>query len=240
MSDSSMSTTLAFSFTSCRKSMASSSGWPAMLADRVGGRLQEVDVAHAGDLDRVLEGEEDAFARALLRVHGQEVLALVEDLALRDLVAGPAGQDVGERALAGAVRAHDRVDLALGHAEVHAAQDLVPPHGGVEVLHFEHGVFRCHPRLADGSLEGDAEQLLASTANSMGSSLKTSLQKPFTIMLTASSAEMPRCWKVEDLVLADLRGRGLVLHLGRRVEDLDVGKVCAPHLSPTSRESHCE
>ena len=35
----------------------------------------------------------------------------------------------------------------------------------------------------------------ASTANSMGSSLKTSLQKPLTIMLTASSAEIPRCWK---------------------------------------------
>ena len=32
----------------------------------------------------------------------------------------------------------------------------------------------------------------ASTANSIGSSLKTSLQKPFTIMLTASSAPMPR------------------------------------------------
>ena len=35
----------------------------------------------------------------------------------------------------------------------------------------------------------------ASTANSIGSSRKTSLQKPLTIMLTASSAEMPRCWK---------------------------------------------
>ncbi len=35
----------------------------------------------------------------------------------------------------------------------------------------------------------------ASTANSMGSSLKTSLQKPFTIMLTASSGEIPRDWK---------------------------------------------
>jgi len=39
-----------------------------MLADRVGGRLQEVDVADAGDLDGVLEGEEDALARALFRL----------------------------------------------------------------------------------------------------------------------------------------------------------------------------
>src|SRR6266404_3833436 len=33
----------------------------------------------------------------------------------------------------------------------------------------------------------------ASTANSIGSSRNTSLQKPFTIIETASSAEMPRC-----------------------------------------------
>ncbi len=32
----------------------------------------------------------------------------------------------------------------------------------------------------------------ASTANSIGSSLNTSLQKPLTIMFTASSREMPR------------------------------------------------
>src|SRR6185369_211687 len=41
----------------------------AMLADRVGGRLQEIDVADAGDLDRILEGQEHAFARPLFRAH---------------------------------------------------------------------------------------------------------------------------------------------------------------------------
>ena len=35
-------------------------------------------------------------------------------------------------------------------------------------------------------------RLRASTANSIGSSLNTSLQKPFTIIDTASSAESPR------------------------------------------------
>jgi len=35
----------------------------------------------------------------------------------------------------------------------------------------------------------------ASTANSMGNSLITSLQKPLTIMDTASSADSPRCWQ---------------------------------------------
>jgi hypothetical protein len=37
----------------------------AVLAAGVERGLQEVDVVHAGDLDRILEGEEDAGARAL-------------------------------------------------------------------------------------------------------------------------------------------------------------------------------
>ena len=35
----------------------------------------------------------------------------------------------------------------------------------------------------------------ASTANSIGSSLNTCLQKPLTIRLTACSASRPRCWR---------------------------------------------
>jgi hypothetical protein len=40
---------------------------PARLALRVERGAQEVGVVHARDLDRVLEGEEHAFGRALLR-----------------------------------------------------------------------------------------------------------------------------------------------------------------------------
>ena len=36
---------------------------------------------------------------------------------------------------------------------------------------------------------------LTSAANSIGSSLKTSLQKPLMIIDTASSGSIPRCWK---------------------------------------------
>ena len=75
-----------------------------MLADGVDGGAEEVGVADAGDLDGVLEGEEDALAGALLRVHVEEVLALEEDFALGDLVGVAAGEDAGQRALAGAVR----------------------------------------------------------------------------------------------------------------------------------------
>ena len=55
----------------------------------------------------------------------------------------------------------------------------------------------------------------ASSANSIGSSLNTSLQNPFTIIDMACSALRPRCLQIEDLVLADLRRRRLVLQ--RRV-----------------------
>ena len=64
----------------------------------------------------------------------------------------------------------------------------------------------------------------ASTANSMGSSLKTSLQKPLTIMLTASSAEKSALFAVKDLVLALIFTLTFVLDPRRRVLHLDVGK----------------
>ena len=49
----------------------------AMLAHRVERGLEEVDVVHARDLDRILEREEHALARALLGRQREQVLALV-------------------------------------------------------------------------------------------------------------------------------------------------------------------
>ena len=66
-------------------------------------RAQEVRDRDARDLDRILEREEDAGARALVDLHFQQVLALEEDLAVGHLVGRMAGQYLGERALAGAV-----------------------------------------------------------------------------------------------------------------------------------------
>ena len=57
--------------------MASSSVLAAVAADRVERRAQEVGVAHAGDLDRVLEGEEEALAGALFGVELEQILARV-------------------------------------------------------------------------------------------------------------------------------------------------------------------
>ena len=49
----------------------------ARLPDLVVRRAQEVGVGDAGDLDRILEGEEDARLRALLGLQVEQVLALV-------------------------------------------------------------------------------------------------------------------------------------------------------------------
>ncbi len=49
----------------------------ARLADLVVRRAQEVRVGHAGDLDRILEREEDAGLRAHLRLQLEEVLPVV-------------------------------------------------------------------------------------------------------------------------------------------------------------------
>ena len=54
----------------------------AMLADGVQRVLQEVDVRDAGNLDGILEREEDALARPDLGRHREEVLALEEHAAL--------------------------------------------------------------------------------------------------------------------------------------------------------------
>ena len=123
-----------------------------------------------------------------------------------DVVAVAAGEDGGQRALAAAVRAHDGVDFAGVDGQVDAFEDLLALHAGAEVFDFENGLLvhgelieirdrfvwielPCQPTLPSRLTP---RSFCASTANSIGSSLNTSLQKPFTIMFTASCVEMPR------------------------------------------------
>src|SRR5437667_10417755 len=99
-----------------------------------------------------------------------------------------------QSALARAVGAHDRVYFARMNGEGDAFQDLRVTGGSVQINNFQH----CDSWQVSGHQPTLPSKLIprsfcASTANSMGSSLNTSLQKPLTIMDTASSAEMPRC-----------------------------------------------
>ena len=72
---------------------------PVVLADFVERRLEEVGAVHAGDFDRVLEREEDAFAGAFLGGHVEQILAVVEDLAAGDVVAVAAGENLAASVL---------------------------------------------------------------------------------------------------------------------------------------------
>jgi hypothetical protein len=76
----------------------------------------------------------------------------------------------------------------------------------------------------------------ASTANSIGSLLSTSLLNPFTIRAMAFSVSMPRLVAVENLVLTDLTGCGFVFDLSALLLLTSMyGKVCAPQSFPMSK-----
>src|SRR5271169_591228 len=95
-----------------------------MAALRIDRRAQEIHVVHARDLDRVLEGEKQPLARPLFGRHRKEIAAEIGDRALAHLVTVAAGEHRGERALAGAVRPHDRVHLSAVHGKIDTPQDL--------------------------------------------------------------------------------------------------------------------
>ena len=74
------------------------------------------------------------------RAPGEQILAVVEHLAAGHLVAVAAGQHLRQRALAGAVRPHDRVHLARLHREVDAACRIsaCPSTPRVQIPDFQH------------------------------------------------------------------------------------------------------
>jgi len=194
-------------------------------ADRAGseplGRLREHVPSYGGmgGVPRVssdqrepaeLEVEVDAAVHALDDAHdiGHAVARRHEvehpHRAAGDLVGRVAGEHLGERALARAVRPHDGVHLAGVHGEGDPVEDLLVGDGGREVLDVEHGETRFSAVGGNGARRGGRRQptdpssvmpssCCASSANSIGSSWKTSLQKPLTIIDTACSPESPRC-----------------------------------------------
>ena len=88
---------------------------------RFGQRLLE---RHSGHLDRVLHPEKQAGLGPFPRRQSQDVRPVEGDPTGGHDVTRPAEQDVGEGALARAVRAHHRVHLARADGQVHSAQDL--------------------------------------------------------------------------------------------------------------------
>jgi hypothetical protein len=77
--------------------------------------------------------------RALVRRQLQQILAVEQHFALGHLVVRVPGQHIGQRALAGAIEAHQRVNFTLIDGEVHPAQDLAVFNFRVEILDYERG-----------------------------------------------------------------------------------------------------
>src|SRR5437764_9931303 len=159
-----------------------------MAALRVQGSAQEIHVVYTRDFDRVLEREKYAFTRPLVGRHREEIAAAIGDTALGHFVAVAAREHRGKRRLPGAVRPHDRVHLAVADRQIDPFQDLAAVRElRMQIFDFEHHQPTLPSRLT-------ANSFCASTANSIGSSFNTSLQKPLTISDSASSSERPR-WR---------------------------------------------
>ena len=106
---------------------------------------QEVRDRHTGHGLRVLESKEQPQAGALVDLELEQVLPVERHRSLGDLVARVTHERVGERRLAGAVGAHERVDLALADREVQATDDFRSVSGDVQVLDDEVGHCRSTP-----------------------------------------------------------------------------------------------
>ncbi len=96
-----------------------------MLPNRVQCGSEEIHVAYARDLDRVLKRQEHTFARALFRKHREQVLAFIDYFAQGHFVALAAGEDMSKRALARPIRAHDGVNFTGLHLEIDPSQDFI-------------------------------------------------------------------------------------------------------------------
>src|SRR5262249_22817806 len=96
---------------------------PAMAANSVDGRTKEIQIAYAGNLDRVLKRKKDALSRPNLRRHAKNVTSVKGQLIGHNLVNIAAGQNLGECALTGSVRADDGVTLAVTTVEAQPAKD---------------------------------------------------------------------------------------------------------------------
>ena len=91
---------------------------------------QKARQRHARNLDRGLEAQEQAGARALVGGELGDVLAVKDDAAVVDRVNGVAHDQVAEGGLAGAVGSHQNVGLAGGDVEVDVVEDGLLVHGG--------------------------------------------------------------------------------------------------------------
>ena len=97
-------------------------------------RAKEVGIRDAGDLHGILKGEKQPGACPFIGFHLQQVDSIHGHAAGGDFIIRMAADHFAQRALARAVRPHDRGDLALLDLEIQATQDFFATDGGVQVF----------------------------------------------------------------------------------------------------------
>jgi hypothetical protein len=164
--------------------LAAESGSSPARALGVEALAQELEVGNAGDLDRILEAEEQAGGGALMRERergdrstpasrfsaSSNAGIQFRGRAAGHLIARPPAERIGQRRFARAVRPHDRMDLARVDAERQALQDRLLRDGVREVSYLE-----------------NPQQLLRLHREFHRQLLQHFLAKPLTISATASS-----------------------------------------------------
>jgi hypothetical protein len=112
----------------------------ARLALRVERGAQESHGGDARHFHRILEREEHALGGAFVGAHLQDALAIQQHIAFGDGVVRLAGQNIGERRFAGAVRAHDGRDLPLLDRQVQTVENLLVLDLDMQIFNFK----KCH------------------------------------------------------------------------------------------------
>ncbi len=87
---------------------------------RIVRRPQEILQRHPRHFDRILKRQKQSGARAIFRLHFQQVLAVEKRLARRHLVFRMSRQRIAKRRFAGAVRPHDGMDFSRLDGQIDA------------------------------------------------------------------------------------------------------------------------
>lgn len=108
-----------------------------MFAYGIDSMFQKGGCRHAGNLDRILHAEENAFAGAFFRRHGKQVFASETDFSGSNLISGFSGQNIRKRRFSGTVRPHNGMHLALVDSEVEVLDNLPVADAGAKVFNFQ-------------------------------------------------------------------------------------------------------
>src|SRR5690606_23398915 len=108
--------------------------------------FEELNIADAGDGDRILVAEKQTIARALFRLFVEQVFAAEGDAAAGHGVMRIGAEYARQRAFAGTVRTHDGVHFTGFDVQVQAFDDFlaiafVSGDGDVQVGNFQHVQF---------------------------------------------------------------------------------------------------